>query len=94
MLFHKEESHMMNFWIDMFGSFWWIFMVFGWILYFFVSVVISYYIHKDAVRRGIHNSEFWLIMGFVFNLFGLILYLIVRDNYNITNTQENLNSNQ
>jgi len=64
-----------------FHPFGWIFMLIGGIVYLVVSVLIANYMHKDAIKRGI-NAEFWLVFGLFFNVFGLILYLIVRKNYN------------
>lgn len=63
------------------GPFGWVFMLIGGIVFLVVSVLIANYMHKDAIKRGI-NSEFWLVFGLFFNVFGLILYLIVRNNYN------------
>jgi len=80
-ILQTEHFHMMDWWFDLFGSFSWIFMLSGWIIYIAVSVFIAYYVHKDAIRRGIKNSEFWLVIGLIFNLLGLLLYLIVRGNY-------------
>jgi len=59
----------------------WIFMLIGGIAVLVLGVLIANYMHKDAVKRGI-NAEFWLVMGLFLNVFGLILYLIVRNNYN------------
>ena len=78
---HNDGYHMMDWWIYLFGPFWWIFMILGWVIYFVVSIIIAYYVHKDAIRRGITNSETWLIIAFIFNVVGLILYLLVRRNY-------------
>jgi len=78
---HMGESYMMGWWFDVFGPYGWIFMMFGWILYFVVGIVLAYYVHKDAVRRGILNSELWLIIILIFNILGVILYLLVRKNY-------------
>jgi len=72
---------MMDWMFDFFGPFSWIFMISGVIIFIALSVLIAYYIHKDAIRRGIKNSEFWLVIGLIFNLLGLLLYLIVRGNY-------------
>ncbi len=46
-----------------------------------VNLLISRYMHKDALKRGIKNSEFWLLMGFILGLLGLLLYIFVRKNY-------------
>jgi len=59
------------------GTYYWIFAL----VYFVVSLLIAKYMHKDALKRGIKNSEFWLIIGFIFNLIGLLLYIFVRKNY-------------
>jgi len=56
-------------------------MILGGILYFIISLFIAKYIHKDALKRGIKNSEFWLLIGFILNLIGLLLYIFVRKNY-------------
>ncbi|MGB5911883.1 MAG: hypothetical protein WBH31_11870 [Promethearchaeia archaeon] len=63
------------------GTFHWIFALVGGIVYFVVSLLIAKYMHKDALKRGIKNSEFWLIIGFILNLIGLLLYVFVRKNY-------------
>jgi hypothetical protein len=72
---------MMDWWFDLFGPFSWIFMILGWVIYISLSVILAYYVHKDAIKRGIHNSEFWLLIVLLFNIIGAILYLIVRPNY-------------
>ena len=56
-------------------------MLIGGIALLVTSVLIGNYLHKDALKRGI-NAEFWLVLGLFLNIFGLILYLIVRNNYN------------
>jgi len=56
-------------------------MLVGGIVYFVVSLLIARYMHKDAIKRGIKNSEIWLLLGFFLNLIGLVLYLVVRKNY-------------
>ena len=76
------EFHMMDWWINVFGPYGWIFMVVGTVMYVGFSVLIAYYLHKDALRRGIKNSEIWLLIGLVLNLLGLVLYLLVRNSYN------------
>ena len=51
------------------------------VIYLVVSLVVAKYIHKDAIKRGIKNSEFWLLIGFFLNVLGLVLYVFVRKNY-------------
>jgi hypothetical protein len=46
-----------------------------------VNLLIANYMHKDAIKRGIKNSEFWLLIGFFLGLLGLLLYVFVRKNY-------------
>ena len=55
------------------GPFGWVFMFIGGFFYFFISILIANYLHKDAIKRSI-NAEFWLVFGLFFNIFGLILY--------------------
>ena len=46
-----------------------------------VNLLIAKYMHKDALKRGIKNSEFWLLIGFILGALGLLLYVFVRKNY-------------
>ena len=64
-----------------FGPFGWVFMLIGGIAALVIGILIANCMHKDAIKKGI-NAEFWLVFGLFFNVFGLILYLIVRNNYN------------
>jgi len=56
-------------------------MLAGAIIYFVVSLFIAKYMHRDALKRGIKNTEFWLLLGFILNVIGLILYIFIRKNY-------------
>ena len=76
------EYHMMDWWLNVFGPYGWIFMIVGTVTYIGLSVLIAYYVHKDALRRGIKNSEIWLLIGLILNLLGLVIYLLFRNNYN------------
>ena len=76
------EYHMMDWWLNVFSPYGWIFMIVGTVTYIGLSVVIAYYVHKDALRRGIKNSEIWLLIGLILNLLGLVIYLLVRNSYN------------
>lgn len=80
-----DHVHMMDWWFDVFGPYYWIFMVLGWVIYFIIGIILAYYVHKDAIRRNVRNSEFWLVIVLIFNIVGAILYLLVRSNYNQTN---------
>lgn len=59
----------------------WIFMIGGGIALLVVNLLIAKYMHKDAIKRGIKNNEFWLLIGFILGLLGLLLYVFVRKNY-------------
>ncbi|MHA1195105.1 MAG: hypothetical protein ACTSRH_00125 [Promethearchaeota archaeon] len=85
MILQAEEFHMMDWWIGIFGPFWWIFMILGWAIYISVSILLAYYVHKDAIKRNIVNSEIWLIIVLIFNVLGYLIYILVRNNYNSTN---------
>ena len=59
----------------------WIYMLVGGIVLLVINLLIAKYMHKDAIKRGIKNNEFWLIMGFFLSVIGLLLYVFVRKNY-------------
>ncbi|MFX1316529.1 MAG: hypothetical protein ACFE9T_11735 [Promethearchaeota archaeon] len=84
MIFDVSESehfHIMEWWFNIFGPYWWLFMIFGWMIYFISSIFIAYHVHKDAIKRKIHNVEFWLVITLILNLVGLSLYILVQRNY-------------
>ena len=64
-----------------FSPYHWIYMLVGGIVLFVVHLLIAKYMHKDAIKREIKNSEFWLTIGFFLGVFGLLLYIFVRKNY-------------
>ena len=64
-----------------FSPYHWIYMLVGGIVLFVVNLLIAKYMHKDAIKREIQNSEFWLTIGFFLGVFGLLLYIFVRKNY-------------
>lgn len=72
---------MMDWLFAIFGPFWWIPMLIGGLSYFAISLVIGFFIHKDAIEKRISNPEIWLLIGIIFNLLGLIIYLLARRNY-------------
>ena len=80
-ILQSYDYHMMD-WFNVFGPYGWIFMIVGTVTYIGLSVLIAYYLHKDALRRGIKNSELWLLIGLILNLLGLVMYLLVRNSYN------------
>ncbi|MHA1291768.1 MAG: PLDc N-terminal domain-containing protein [Promethearchaeota archaeon] len=89
MIFDTEQDfHMMDWWYDVFGPAWWIFMALGWVIYFGVGILLGYYVHKDAIRRNIANSELWLFLVIIFNIIGVLIYLLVRKNYQILNREQ------
>ena len=59
----------------------WICMLVGVVVLIVVNLLIAKYMHKDALKRNIKNSEFWLLTGFILGLLGLLLYIFVRKNY-------------
>ncbi len=64
-----------------FSPFHWIYMIVGGLVLIVVNLLIAKYMHKDAIKRDIKNSEFWLVMGFFLSVIGLLLYVFVRKNY-------------
>lgn len=44
-----------------------------------VWIGISYWVYKDAKKRNMDNAAIWGIATFVIGIFGLILYILVRD---------------
>lgn len=44
-----------------------------------VWVGISYWVYKDATKRNMDNAAIWAIATFAIGIFGLILYVIVRE---------------
>jgi hypothetical protein len=56
-------------------------MLVGGIVLLVANLLIAKYMHKDAIKRDIKNSEFWLIIGFFLSVIGLLLYIFVRKNY-------------
>ncbi|MFX1406119.1 MAG: hypothetical protein ACFFBW_04130 [Promethearchaeota archaeon] len=79
--FYDGDFHVMDWWFNLFGPYSWLIMALGMGFYIALSIIIAYYVHKDAIRRGIVNSEVWLIIALIFNVLGLLLYLLVRGNY-------------
>jgi len=82
-----DHFHMMDWGYNIAGDFWWIFIALGWVIFITSSILIAYFVHKDAIRRGIANSEVWLIIGLIFNVFGALIYLLVRENYKVEKEQ-------
>ena len=86
------DYHMMDWYFNVFGPYGWIFMIVGTVTYIGLSVLIAYSLHKDALRRGIKNSELWLLIGLILNLLGLVMYLLVRNSYNQETESKNKES--
>ncbi|MFW9822423.1 MAG: hypothetical protein ACFFE4_05785 [Candidatus Thorarchaeota archaeon] len=59
----------------------WVYILVVGLIWIGVNIVIAKYMHRDARRRGIENSDMWLVLGFLFGVFGLLLYIYVRGNY-------------
>jgi len=78
---HDESNHMMDWFYNTWGPFGWLFMILGWGIYFGVAIVIAYHVHKDAINRRIPNAEIWALIILIFNVLGLLVYLLLRGNY-------------
>lgn len=45
-----------------------------------ISIGIALWIYRDAKERGVQAPALWAILGFIFNVLGLVIYLIARKN--------------
>lgn len=45
-----------------------------------ISIAIALWIWRDAKERNIASAALWAILGFLFNVLGLVIYLIARKN--------------
>ena len=43
-----------------------------------ISIAIAWWIYRDANQRGNPQAVLWAVLGFFFNVIGLIIYLIAR----------------
>jgi MFS family permease len=50
---------------------------FAWIIMFIIWIAIGIWMYKDAEKRG-KSGALWLIIGLLFGIIGLIVWLIVR----------------
>jgi hypothetical protein len=55
------------------GTFFYVFFI----VYFIISIIIALWLYKDVKERG-KNITIWVIIGFVMNIVGLIIWIIVR----------------
>ena len=44
-----------------------------------ISIAVALWIYRDAKSRGITSAPLWAILGFFFNILGLVIYLIARN---------------
>ena len=44
-----------------------------------LTIGIGIWMYKDAQKRGDPNAILWLVVGLVFSVIGLIVYLVVRN---------------
>lgn len=63
------------------GPWLYVLMALGAVAYLAIALLIARYMHKDAIKRGIKSSEIWLLLGFFLSVIGLLLYVVVRKNY-------------
>jgi len=42
-----------------------------------INILIGYWMYKDAKRRG-KSGAAWFVIGFFFNILGLIIWLLIR----------------
>jgi hypothetical protein len=47
-------------------------------LWFLIGILILYWVYRDAESQGM-NGVLWAIIVLFFNIFGLVLYLLVRE---------------
>ncbi|MDD5779118.1 MAG: zinc ribbon domain-containing protein [Candidatus Thermoplasmatota archaeon] len=52
-------------------------LCFFWIIMFVIWIAIGVWMYKDAEKRG-KSGALWLIIGLLFGIIGLIVWLIVR----------------
>ena len=50
------------------------------LVFLVLSIGIALWIFRDAKERGIQSPPLWAILGFFFNILGLVIYLIARKN--------------
>ena len=50
------------------------------LIFLVLSIGIALWIFRDAKERGIQSAPLWAILGFFFNILGLVIYLIARKN--------------
>ncbi|MHA1733054.1 MAG: PLD nuclease N-terminal domain-containing protein [Promethearchaeota archaeon] len=57
----------------------WMFIGMG--LLVLVTVLVAVYVHADAQRREVPNPGVWVLIVLLFNIVGLVVYLLVRRSY-------------
>jgi hypothetical protein len=50
------------------------------LIYIVLSLIVGVWMYRDAQRRNNPQAVLWLILGIVFNLAALLIYLAVRKN--------------
>lgn len=45
---------------------------------FLVSIGVAVYVYRDSKRRGDPNWLLWTLVGFFFNVLGLVIYVVTR----------------
>jgi len=56
-------------------------LVMAGILALLIVVFVCRFVHNDAVRRDVPSPVLWVFIVLIFNIAGLIIYLLVRGSY-------------
>jgi uncharacterized membrane protein YidH (DUF202 family) len=59
-------------------------LIIGIILLIFVGTLalwigLAYWVYRDASRRNMDNAALWGLVTFVLGIFGIVIYLLVRE---------------
>ncbi len=79
-MMHNWWDGMMGWWGDPLMGAW--MMGIGIAVFLITSILFARYVYRDATRRRLTNADIWALVTFFLNLFGLILYLLLRGGYN------------
>ncbi len=77
---HDWWDNMMGWWGDPWMGLW--MMGIGIAIWLITSILFARYVYRDATQRRLTNADIWALVTFFLNLFGLILYFLLRGGYN------------